>query len=441
MALTKNASQKSIVSIHVDNYSLRDGYFYPGQTITGKVVYEIHKEQEDLRDVSIEFYGNVKTAVTIRTGNSSQREREQIRLFHFRKNLYSNNFTVKAQTLSWPFEFEIPLAASYQRRDDVNPAFARSGAQTLPPSYYHGTDSFGKDGEGYVKYKLKAHVNASKTFGSKVIELPITLRRTLDYTSLPDQQTDLRRFMRQSWQSRSLRQHTHTFGQKISHVFGNDPELRNPSINFNAVMQLPTVTSPSQRGDIRLFLTQIREGPTDPQSPNLVLGHARLTLQGLTVIRVERKFWTDSHYDDGKDQVSSALFRPNDPLESRSPLPLDGSPTVIAPNWAFSDVPLQGRIVPDFNTWTISHVHRLKVELEIVHVDSGHVFKLEGKWPCRIIANEVRILQSAAELPGQDQKDEEEQLPAYSAASAGPSDAPPPSLTPPPTDIKQTQSG
>lgn len=439
-----SSSGKSELRIDVVVPQSGGGYFLPGETLSGNVVYNILKEQEQLQDASIEFTGKIYTEVTRNAGNNNRvREKEIVRLFHFRKSLYQGNYTMKAQTLSWPFEFQFPTAAGYTRRDDANPKFARSGSIPLPPSFVHETGSFNRRGNCYIKYKLKAYVNNTKTFGSKNIERPLILRHG-ETGPLPSPSLGSVQLPPASWQSRKLRQESHSFSQKMAHVFTSNPELRNPSINFQATLQVPTVTTESQPSDMTLSVKQMRHGPTDPEAPALVLADVRVFLEAETELRVERSLFSGSYYDDGWTAIRDCVFKA---APDRPPLALDGSPAVIIPDWRLADLRSRAQVVPvpDFSTWTVRHRNRLSIELDIIHPDSGHVFKLKTQFYCQVLPDEVRLLpnqglggagQAAAQMPVQAERgagggnrdgDEDEQLPAYSKVpDAGPSSAAPP---------------
>jgi len=42
-------------------------------------------------------------------------------------------------------------------------------------------------------------------------------------------------------------------------------------------------------------------------------------------------------------------------------------------------------MAPDFTAWTITHTHKVKIMATIVHRDSGHQFKMETKFPFKVL--------------------------------------------------------
>jgi len=130
--------------------------YLPGQTISGKVVFELAKDHE-IPKVSIRFRGKLKVVIQRQGEQSTQSYRYTF--FSFEQILFNGGqFKMRATTYEWPFEFTVPR--NYTPRNianefDDNGQFVVTGPQTLPPS---SDDEYRGRGRAAIIYKLYAHI-------------------------------------------------------------------------------------------------------------------------------------------------------------------------------------------------------------------------------------------------------------------------------------------
>jgi len=175
-----------------------------------------------------------------------------------------------------------------------------------------------------------------------------------------------------------------------------------------------------------LAVTHVLEGPNDPPKPSLILTRVLLELKAYTNIRVSgllhgyHKSTSDGvgvasftfaapsrtgiianlrdapppHYTDNTDnQELTPTYEPSSSPSANHPslIPLDATPITLHDGFRLSDMRQDGcGIVPDFRSYTMQHSHALRVTVEIRHLDTGHVFKIEGpKVPFRVLGREM----------------------------------------------------
>lgn len=356
------------------------GTFVPGQTISGKVVYT-PLTQVDIDHVVIICKGTCYTRITERNGNNTSYYTEKIILFRNLDTIFRGPHTIPAGTYEWPFRFELPVRADYSRKSHSRDGQYQLGDQDLPPTFKLASSN----PQANVTYKLKVKVNPGniihKTDRTK--ELPVwSLSRiplkppvALDSYSEGDGR----------FKSNSLRPSQHTFKEKMRHAFTSDASLKTPEINIAVQFKMPRCVSATQYMPVELACKYTRTGQNDPESPELVLDGCTFALKTYTNVRASGAL--SDHHKSEKETVVSHSIRGSQTL-----LPLDGSFVPIWDPIRLADMTSHVHgLVPTFKTWTIAMCYKMVVKIRIRHVQTGHIWKLENKFPFEILPGEVAV--------------------------------------------------
>jgi len=362
-----------------------DSYLYtPGEAVKGVAKLRI-TSQEKIDDLVASFRGDIETVIYKSNGNNRRRYSEEINLFAQQKVLFQGPFTLQPQTLEFPFEFVFPEESYHGRKSerDDSGRFLQDSRGRLPPQFVH-------DGSDHcnISYGVSVTINASKLFRKESIVKPLFFSPVSDQPT--ERTTGILRLPHARWQSSSLRSEEvkHTFKQTLRRVFNDDPELRNPSINFDVQLSVPDSLSTgsslihqeSEPRPVSLSLRYTRTGPTDPEEPTLRLHSLRLRIRGHVAWRCSRSFGHSTVETAKEDNASILINTPqSSPIDNRPiHVPLDGTPVTIIPDLRLLDfVPGPNFGVPDFSTYTISLRHDIKACVQIEHVESGHLFVLD----------------------------------------------------------------
>jgi hypothetical protein len=360
------------------------GTFIPGQTISGKVIYT-PRAQVDVDHIIIICKGICFTRITERSGNTTSRYPEKITLFRNLETLFRGPHTIPSGRYEWPFRFELPVQADYSRKSHSRDNMYQTGLQGLPPSFKLDSENFSTPPEAQVTYKLKVKVNPGNIIHKTKLakELPVW---PLSPTPLkPPVPLDGYSEGDGRYKSNSLRPTQHTFKQKMKHAFSSDAALKTPEINIAVKFKMPRCVSATQYMPFELSCKYTKTGPNDPDSPEFVLNGCTISLKAYVKVRANGTL--SDHHDDGKETVLSHTIRGNDTL-----LPLDGAFIPISDPLCLADMQRHvHRLVPTFRTWTISMNYKMVVKTRIRHVQSGHVWKFENKFPFEILPGEVAV--------------------------------------------------
>ena len=356
------------------------GTFIPGQTISGKVIYT-PRAQVDIDHIIIVCKGVCFTEITERNGNTTSHYPEKITLFRNLDTLFRGPHTIPSGTYEWPFRFELPVQVDYNRKSRSRDNMYQTGSQGLPPSFKLDSSS----PKARVTYKLKVKVNPGKIIHKTELakELPVwplSLTPLKPPVPLHNYSEGNGRF-----RSNSLRPTQHTFKEKMRHAFTSDSSLRTPEINIAVQFKMPRCVSATQYLPLELSCKYTKTGPNDPESPELVLDNCTFSLKTYAKVRANGTF--SDHYDDDKETVISHTIRGNDIL-----LPLDETFIPVSEPIRLADMQRHvHRLVPTFKTWTISMNYKMIVKTRIRHVQTGHVWKFENKFPFEILPGEVAV--------------------------------------------------
>ncbi|KAG9581433.1 hypothetical protein KCV04_g11880, partial [Aureobasidium melanogenum] len=187
------------------------------------------------------------------------------------------------------------------------------------------------------------------------------------------------------FKSNSLRPTQHTFKEKMRHAFTSDATLKTPEINISVRFKMPRCVSATQYMPIELACKHTISGQNDPECPELVLDGCTFSLKTYTNVRA--KGTGCDHHRSEKETVVNHSIRGSQTL-----LPLDGSFVPIWEPIRLADMTshLHG-LVPTFKTWTIAMCYKMVVKIRIRHVQTGHIWKLENKFPFEILPGEVEV--------------------------------------------------
>lgn len=348
--------------------------FVPGQTVSGKVTYAV-QTQKRIDEVVIILKGKCFTWIKRSNGNNSTVYKEKIVLFRFRETVFRGPYEMQSANFEWPFSFVLPESTNHVR-GNPNSALYTDGPQPLPPSVDVQNEGFGSHCKAIISYDLKVKVNPDRLLHSEKVSQRLVV---VPYSSSPLPQPVPTRviFDTQEWTSKQLRPEQHSFKQKMSHVFSNDPSLKTPTIRFGATAHFPRAASIWQPMPISFSIQHRRMGPTDPENPVLVLDSVQLELKAYTNLQVSGTF--SNHDSSAKSSLGSHTIRGQHVL-----LPLDDQPIQVTDNFRLVDLCREWRLTPSFGTYTINQSYTLKLTAYVRHPDTGHVFKLETKTPFEI---------------------------------------------------------
>ncbi|KAK6006500.1 hypothetical protein QM012_006910 [Aureobasidium pullulans] len=355
------------------------GTFVPGQSISGKVVYT-PRAQVDIDHVVIICKGTCFTRITERNGNTTSYYTEKIILFRNLETIFRGPHTIPAGTYVWPFQFQLPASANYSRKSHRRDDQYRLGDQELPPTFKLASSN----PQANVTYKLKVKVNPGKFIHKtertkelpvwSVSPVPLKPPVALDSYSEGDGR----------FKSNSLRPTQHTFKEKMRHAFTSDASLRTPEINIAVQFKMPRCVSATQYMPVELACKYTKMGQNDPESPELVLDGCTFSLKLYANVRASG---LNDHHKSEKETVVSHTIRDNQEL-----LPLDGSFVPIWEPIRLADMTSHVHgLVPTFRTWTIGMCYKMVVKIRIRHVQTGHIWKLESKFPFEILPGEAPV--------------------------------------------------
>ncbi|KAG9658916.1 hypothetical protein KCU95_g17152, partial [Aureobasidium melanogenum] len=379
------------------------GTFVPGQTISGKVIYT-PRGQVDINHVVIICKGICYTKITESNGNTSSTYREKIILFRDLDTIFRGPHTIPAGTYEWPFRFELPVRADYSRKPRRKDEQYQLGDQDLPPTFKLASSN----PEADVTYKLKVKVNPGNFIHTtkRTKELPVWCLSRIPLK--PPVALDSFSEGNGRFKSNSLRPTKHTFKEKMRHAFTSDATLKTPEINISVRFKMPRCVSATQYMPVELACKHTISGQNDPECPELVLDGCTFSLKTHTNVRA--KGTGCDHHRSEKETVVSYSIRGSQTL-----LPLDGSFVPIWEPIRLADMTSHVHsLVPTFKTWTIAMCYKMVIKIRIRHVQTGHIWKLENKFPFEILPGEVEVPAYSKQQP--------------SSVEAGPSALYPPQL-------------
>ena len=333
------------LQVLLDQPGGRNQVYCPGHKVSGKVIFRI-AGQEKVDDVHVIFKGVVLNHITTGNGNSRQRHNEKIVLFRSMQSLFRGPYTISAQAMEWPFEFRFPESVSHARNRDGG--YIPDGTAQLPPDFQI-KKGIVSDQVASVTYSLKIHVNKG-TFTRHVKQIVPLQFTPMSLTLTPLPAIFERPFDHERWTSNDLRQEKHTFKQKWSHVFSDNPEFRTPSIGFRASLHMPGGLAPGQSTPLSFSLKHNISTPNDPPTPTLMLERVSFALQATTDWICGSTF--RNLHKDSKDDIGTTAYR------LREVLPLDGTEVFFDQAFSMSKF---GLVAKDCKTYTHTHLTCMQI--------------------------------------------------------------------------------
>ncbi|KAK5941277.1 hypothetical protein PMZ80_006555 [Knufia obscura] len=415
------------LSIELEEHDGRK-HFYLGEAIRGRVVFKLPKQRK-IAFASITFRGKIDTEyVESRRGKAGSthgprvRAHEVLRLFEYTENLFRGPFDVPPQTFSWPFTFTIPTHVEHARVGNRSPGFIPDGISPLPPTLSWEDFTFTHDARARIKYKLVAHIDSGGLFKNEDIELSIPISR---FSTVPPPYPQLVKhefIPSPCWSSRELRDQPHSLKQKFRHLTSNDPELKTPCIAFKAWVHFPLQLAPDQKTAIAFSIQHHRVTPNDPEAPELVLDALRLSLYSRTAMTAANTAFgssfslTGDRYCQGSQHEAGTTisFKP-------TRLDLEGKEVYLSDSICLADWTASPHMsfMGDFETYTIMRGHRIRVEADVRHPATGHVFQLRTEIRFEVLDEYMPELASGMAIPRADggtvtrYEDIDNELPAY----------------------------
>ncbi|KAI5203596.1 hypothetical protein E4T39_04096 [Aureobasidium subglaciale] len=361
------------------------GTFIPGQTISGKVVYN-PPTQVDIDQVVIICKGTCYTKITERHGNNTSHYREKITLFRDQDTIFRGPHTISSGRYEWPFRFELPIGTDYLRKERSKDHLFQLGSQGLPPTFNFYSAGFSTPPEAKITYQLKVKINPGRVLR--------TTQSRLELPLWPISPTPLRAPLPLDgpcngdgrFKSKALRPAQHTFKEKMSHVFGSDPALKTPEINIAVSFKMPRCVSAAQAMPLSVSCKYTRRGQNDPEAPELAFDSCQFILKAHVDARA--KGTIGDHYKNGKSTVIDHCMPGNKML-----LPLDGSWVPISDSVRLADMTkrVPHHLAPTFKTFTVAMSYKMAVKVRIRHLQLGRVWQLESKFPFEILPGEVEV--------------------------------------------------
>lgn len=363
------------------------GTFVPGQTISGKVVYT-PQAQVDIDSIIIICKGTCFTKIRERhsNGNGGQHTKsypEKIILFRDMDTIFRGPHTIQSGRYEWPFRFQLPLGAIFHRKSSPKDNLFQLGEQGLPPSFKLVSEKISTPPEAEVSYKLKVKINPGRMMHSTecVRELPIWPASSTPLKApLPLDgpcQGDGR------FKSKALRPTQHSFKEKMSHVFTSDPSLKTPEINIAVSFKMPRSVGATQLLPLEVSCKYTKTGANDPDTPSFVVDDCHIYVKAYVEARAMGSL--RDHLKDGKQTIISHNIPGKNSL-----LPLDGTFVPLTAPLTLADMTRHvHNLVPSFKTFTIFLYYKMVVKVNVRHIETGHRFQFESKYPFEILSSEL----------------------------------------------------
>lgn len=404
------------LKIELDHGSNSSQHYYPGQTLTGKVIANFTKQQS-VTITTITFRGKIDTEyIESRAGSAGnthgprRRAHETIRLFEIQHTLFQGPYDVIPQTFEWPFMFNIPVDCNHTRVGNTSPGFIPDGPSLLPPTFEHIETTFAHDARCRVKYKLVAAVQSGGMFKNHSTELPVQLSRC-SMTKAPWPVLIDRPFRPSpNWSSSSLREQSLTFKQKLKHITSSDPELQTPCIAFGAFIHFPEQLAPEQQASIAFSIRHKQITQNDPEAPILMLQSVKLQLKAQFAMLASKSgipSLSGDRYCDSQAWAADKVLLFN-PMQ----LSLTGEKAVLTDSFQLSEWSSRPKLIGEFSTYTIRTHYKIRVEAEVRHPATGHIFIMRNEFPFRVLDQYRDMVPANDQNHGQTAEVDHE-LPAY----------------------------
>ncbi|KAF2095584.1 hypothetical protein NA57DRAFT_79303 [Rhizodiscina lignyota] len=354
-------STPPLVEIVLDS---QENIFAPGQTITGHVAYNVIDPPQNLKSTSItlEGRGKIITEPNYSGGSSNNLDTE---IFREERSLFQGPFTNVKPPLTWPFEFTLPKVRTVNGKE-----------WPLPPSITLGNESKFAQRFGFtvsISYVLQVHIedgtnwNAHQNYSKALVVRPILTEQP------PLAQMESHAFELVSSHSHGgFRERMSSMKLKLQGLAKNDDEHKEPSVDFEATISMPSMLWFGQAERLLISLQHKTSTPSDLQRPTLVLEDVELTLH--TIIKSINESVQTRKY-------GSTTFHP------KARLSLDSETLELARDFGMSSLTTETSFWPDFESTMpyIVYTHSIQAVAKIRHEESGHAFTLKCQFPVQAL--------------------------------------------------------
>ncbi|KIW62172.1 hypothetical protein PV04_10372 [Phialophora macrospora] len=407
MGLTK-AEDSPGLSLELDSSK---AHYSPGDTISGRVVLNT-ADEVGIGKVVVSFWGRAKSRIIQQHGQAVTYHRGRTQFFKQELVLYEGQYTHKAGTFSWPFEFVVP--------EQADPASILGGEKwkpknhfrgtadensldlTLPASCYHGRHMFGRHAECFIEYILDVtliepdglhHIRGPQ---SKVSTRPITFHPLSTPEPIQNYNfvTDQRLFTISTL--KLLPEHAGTslgFRDRARSIFQRDSL---PKFSFSIAVQAPSIIQLMHPDPIPFLITA-----TPDLSPGLTTIDTSMSLPAVTLkaAKIELKTYVRCRaagtFSDSKTYEIPILSYQtlNQPLtmvrgmiaSAEATLNLGQLVDLRLANAKLGSR-LEAPLTPNFTTYNVSRSYQLLWELEIECADKTEKFSSVKNGPeCTIL--------------------------------------------------------
>jgi len=343
----------------------RSRTYLPGETVTGKVVLVLTKDDE-IPCVLIRFRGKLK--VVLPQGKNNTRK-YRYTIFSVEKTLFrGGQYKMRATRYEWPFEFIIPRNYTLKNLEtefDPNSRFIVTGTHPLPPSC---NEDGGDRQRAVITYKLFAHVPRTYFDWSSSTLLYITPARL-------DPLPDLRYVVKgkgpgEPWEHHRYRYsedytpRTLTKREILSDTFHGKNETQ--QVEFDVEISAPTT---------------VVVGKSCPISVRVITAPTEMVVPDFKLIQIEVKITYYTHV-----RVSGTFGDHSRTLKDTSTLCLRAGMSRIleAGEWAKQDVFPEGETrwspnVPSFTSMAIERQYEMSIRLKVMCLEKE--FRIVRSWP------------------------------------------------------------
>ncbi|ETI20148.1 hypothetical protein G647_08182 [Cladophialophora carrionii CBS 160.54] len=407
MGLTK-AEDSPGLSLELDSYK---AHYSPGDTISGRVVLNT-ADEVGIGKVVVSFWGRAKSRIIQQHGQAVTYHRGRTQFFKQELVLYEGQYTHKAGTFSWPFEFVVPEQADpasilagekwkpkdhFRGTADVNDL-----ELTLPASCYHSRHMFGRHAECFIEYVLDVtlvepeglhHIRGpqSKVSTRPIIFHPLSTPEPIqNYNFVTDQRlftiSTLKLLPEHAGTSLGLRDRARSIFQRDSL----------PKFSFSLAVQAPSIIQLMHPDPIPFLITATPDlSPglttidTSTSLPTVTLKAAKIELKTYIRCRAAGTFSDSKTYE-----IPMLSYKTlNQPLTmvrgrataAEATLNLGQLVDLRLANAKLGSR-LEAPLTPNFTTYNVSRSYHLLWELEIECADKTEKFSSVKNGPeCTVI--------------------------------------------------------
>lgn len=378
-------------------------HYSPGDTISGNILLNTAADVA-IGNVSISFWGRAKTKIVQSHGQSSSIHRGRTLFFNTTKVLYQGQYTHKAGSFEWPFEFTVP--------DQADPASILSGQKwkpkdhfrsttdtgdldlTLPPTTYRRRDHAGRRVECFVEYVLEATLaepaGVHRILGPKVKKstYPIVFHPMstpepiqnygLETNTRPTMITTLKLLPEHAGTTLGIRDRARSIFQRQTI----------PRFSFSLTVQAPTIIQLFHPDPIPFFI-DVRPDPSpwnttiEAPFPEIVLRSVKVELR--TEIRCRADHFADSNSYKIPVFSHNTLIHALTLTEETPPINIGALFDFRVGNAKLGSK-LEAPLCPNFTSYNIAREYYLNWELEVECAGKKETFRsVRHPPPCTVI--------------------------------------------------------